>query len=119
MSTMERLFGLPAHGDLALQLGVLPGKLLKHAVDGLRKSVEFARSARRCDATREIACDDGRSPAADFMHLEKQGTTNHPPESSSEEQHDAHCACKPIPEAVDERLETDAFPAHQEVVAAR
>jgi hypothetical protein len=50
MSTMERLLCLPAHGDLALQLGVLPGKLLKHAVDCLCKSVEFARSAWRCDA---------------------------------------------------------------------
>ena len=82
---MERLFGLPAHGDLALQLRVLPGKLLKHAVDCLRKSVEFARSAARCDAAREIAFDDGRSSAADFMHLGKQGTTNQPRESSSED----------------------------------
>jgi hypothetical protein len=53
------------------------------------------------------------------MHLEKQRTSNHPAESSTQDQHEAHCACKPIPEAVDERLEADAFAAHQEVVSAR
>ena len=51
---MERLLGLPAHGDFLLQLHVLPGKLLEHAVDGSRKRVEFVRSAARRDTAREI-----------------------------------------------------------------
>ena len=47
---MERLLRLPAHGDFRLQLRVLAGQLLKHAIDCLRKSVEFVRSAARYDA---------------------------------------------------------------------
>ena len=50
MSTMERLLRLPAHGDFALQLHVLPGKLLKHAVDCSRERFEFVRSAAAYDA---------------------------------------------------------------------
>src|SRR5262249_7959969 len=119
MSTMKRLLGLPAHSDLALQLHVLPGKLLKHAVDCSCKGVKFVRSASGCDSPREIAFGDGRRSAADFLDLKKKCTTDHPSESSTQDQHNAHCACKPIPEASDQRLEADALAAHQEVVSAR
>src|SRR5215471_12458208 len=109
MSTMKRLFGLPAHSDLALQLHVLPGKLLKHAVNCSCKGVKFVRSASCCDSAGEIAFGDGRRSAADFLNLEKKCTTDHPSESSTQDQHNSHCACKPIPEASDQRLEADAL----------
>src|SRR6266568_678619 len=112
---MERLLCLPAHGDLALQLHVLPGKLLKHAVDCSRQSVEFVRSPVRWHTTREIAFDDGGCRAADFTHLEKQGATNHPPDDSTQDHNDAYGAGDPVPEAFDKRLEADALAAHQEV----
>ena len=45
MRAMERLLGPPANRDLVLQLRVLPGKLLDHAVDCSRQRIELARSA--------------------------------------------------------------------------
>src|ERR1700754_373461 len=71
---------LPAHGDFARQLDVLPGQLLEHAVDRLRTRVELGRPAVRCDAPRKIALDNCGCGAADFVHLEKKRAANHPPE---------------------------------------
>jgi len=47
MSTMKCILGLTAHCDFPLQLQVLIGKLLDHAVHGLRKCVELVRFAAR------------------------------------------------------------------------
>ena len=116
---MECLLCLPAHGDLALQLHVLPGKLLKHAVDGARQRVECVRSTVRWHTTCEIAFDDGGRRAADFLHLEQQRPTNHPPDDRTQDHNDAYGAGDPVPEAFDKRLEADALAAHQEVVSAR
>src|SRR4029077_7860689 len=119
MSTMERLLRLTAHGDFALQLHVLPGKLLKHAVDCSRKRVEFVRPAARCDAAREITFDDRGRSAADFFPLGKKRAMTEPPDDSTQHHNDDHGAGNPVPEALDKRLEADALTAHQEVVSAR
>src|SRR4029077_526408 len=119
MSTMKRLLCLPTDGDFALQLHVLPGKLLKHAVDCSRKRVEFVRPAARCDAAREITFDDGGRSTADFIHLGKKRTMTQPPDDSTQYHNNHHSAGNPRPEALDKRLEADALAAHQEVVSAR
>ena len=62
MSTMERVLCLPAYADFALELHVLCGELLEHAVDCSRKVVEFVRSAAGCDAAREITFGQWPTP---------------------------------------------------------
>src|SRR5262245_15001000 len=103
MRTMERLLCLPADGDFALQLDILPGKLLKHVVDCARERVEFVRSSARCDAAREIAFNDGRRSAADFIHLGKKRAMTQPADDSAQGHNNDHSAANPIPEALDQR----------------
>src|SRR5262245_35291113 len=101
MSTMQRLLCLPAHSDFALQLCILPGKLLKHAVDCSRETIEFVRSTADCNAARKITFDDGGCNAADFVHLGKKRTMNQPPYGGAQYENDAHGTGNPVPEAFD------------------
>src|SRR5437588_4822500 len=119
MRAMERLLGLPPNRNLVLQLQVLAGKLLEHAVDGSRQRIELVRSSAHFQTARGAAFDNGRRSAADFMNLEKQRTSNQPPNESAQQQGDSRRTGNSKPEQVHQRLEARAFAAHQQMVATR
>src|SRR3984893_12382239 len=116
MRAMERLLGPPPNRDLVFQLHVLPSKLLEHAVDGSRQRIELLRAAAHFQTACGAAFDNGGRSAADFTNLEKKRATNQPPNKSAPHQTDPRGARNSKPEQVHQRLEADAFAAHQQMV---
>src|SRR5215510_10586796 len=112
---MERLFCLPADSDFALQLHILPGKLLKHSVNCSRKRLEFVRSAVCCNAVREVTFDDGGRSAADIIHVIKERTMTQPAYVLPEQQHKADRGADSMPETLDKGLGASPLATDQQV----
>src|ERR1700674_2279064 len=92
--------------------------LIKHAVERLRKHVEFVRSARRRQPLGQVPFDDGAGRLTDDLYLGEKSTTNQQPTEDANQQDDARSARKPIPEESFQRPNPGDVTPTQEVVPA-